>query len=188
MTKTNSIPNKLDHIELPDLDAFYTEYRDDFIGYAKKHNIPLEDIKDVYQDAVIALYENIRTGKLTKLTSSLKTYLFSIGRHLMLNKIRDRKKMSYVDDEEMKMLNTEDLVPAKIELSEKQELLLSSLKELNGSCQELLDLFFYQRNSIDAIMHKMGYKNENTVKAHKSRCQKKLKELCLEKIANSRLK
>ena len=186
MKNINSIATQDDQIELPEIEVFYTEYRSDFIAYARKHSIPLEDIKDVYQDAVIALYENVRSGKLTKLTSSLKTYLFSIGRHLMLNRIRDRKKMSYLMEDEIKKVNLEDLTFPDNELSEKQELMLSSLKELNESCQELLHLFFYRRYSIEAIMHKMGYKNENTVKAHKSRCQKKLRELCLDKFKRSR--
>ncbi len=168
-------------VDLPDIDAFYAKYRQDFFAYAKKHAVSTEDIQDIYQDAVIALYENVQEGRLKEMTSSLKTYLFSIGKYLMLNKIRKAKRLQSLDDQEL-MDVTREMEETQVELSDKQVVMLDMLKELSEGCQEILHLYFYRRFSIEAIVHHLGYKNENTVKAHKSRCQKKLRELCLKRL------
>ncbi len=168
-------------IELPDIDTFYVQYREDFFAYAKRHAVSIEDIQDIYQDAVIALYENVHQGRLKEMTSSVKTYLFSIGKYLMLNKIRKAKRTQYLDDQEL-MDVTSEMESSHIELTDKQEVMLDMFKELSEGCQEILHLYFYRRFSIEAIVHHLGYKNENTVKAHKSRCQKKLRELCLKRL------
>lgn len=159
------------------LESVYQDYRNDFLRFALKYGLTEVECLDVYQDAIIALYENVQEGKLTKLTSSLKTYLFSIGKYILLNQLKAKQK---IVPESARAYDTElvEVPPFEsIELDERQEQIQKALNNLGGQCRELITLFYYHRYSIRQIQVEMEYSNENTVKAAKSRCMKKLKGL-----------
>ena len=62
-----------------------------FISWlTNKFNCSEDEARDVYQFAVMTLYDNIKNEKLLELNSSVKTYLFAIGKH----KILEQKKAS----------------------------------------------------------------------------------------------
>ena len=74
--------NLLESIAQGDLARFeeaYLSYRDEFIMWANKnYYCDFEESRDIYQATVIQFYENVRSGRLTRLTSDLKTYLFAL--------------------------------------------------------------------------------------------------------------
>jgi RNA polymerase sigma-70 factor (ECF subfamily) len=183
MDKKNSIQfsktliSRLQKEGMSALEYIYQLYRQDFLLFARKYQATDEDILDAYQDAMIALFENVQTGKLTELTSHIKTYIFSIGKYILLNKL---KRQSRIVEIEQIPEQLDDFFYKKIELSHRQTILLNALDELGGKCQELLVLFYYRQFSIEAIMHELGYQSTNVVKASKSRCMKKMK-LIIEK-------
>jgi len=157
------------------LQPVYQIYREDFLQFCRSYGAEDDDILDVYQDAIIALYENVVTGKLQQLRSSLKTYIFSIGKHLLLNKLKRGQRTTL---EENPLSDSEIIKPIvwkNLELSQQQQRMQQALDTLGGTCRELLLLFYYERFSMEAIAARMGYKNTNTAKAHKARCMKSLR-------------
>ncbi len=53
----------------------------------------MDDISaEVYQKAFTILYFNIKDGKITELTSSLKTYLYAIAKNVFKERFRDKHK------------------------------------------------------------------------------------------------
>ena len=69
----------------------YETYRKEFLGYIRMSFKGDEDtIFDLYQDSCVALYNNIRTNRLSafNLTVKLKTYLFTIGRNKLVDLYR----------------------------------------------------------------------------------------------------
>ena len=157
-------------------EQFYVQHRNDFIKFGKGYGLSEDDILDAYQDAVIIFYEQFSSGKLQSLKASPKTYLFSIGKHKMIDKIRDKtrreKLMAQQETATFDRTILDDLI-----LSNRQKLLKEALETLGERCRELLILFYYQRFSISAIKEKMGYNTENVVKANKSRCMKQLRAI-----------
>src|SRR5688572_5880036 len=74
------------------LKEMYQSYEDPFITWACRHfNISRDEGKDIFQLAVITFYSNVKSEKLQHLTCTVKTYLFSIGRKLLLK--LNRKKI-----------------------------------------------------------------------------------------------
>jgi RNA polymerase sigma-70 factor (ECF subfamily) len=155
------------------VEALYLSWREDFIAFAHKYAAPEADVLDAYQDAIIILYENVINEKLTNLTSSLKTYLFSVGKYTLLNKIKASQLVVAfeVDDTEESPLSAEEPV-----LDERQTAMFQALQGLGDRCQKIINLFYFEKQSIKSIVSLTGLKNENTVKAHKSRCLKSLRE------------
>ncbi|WP_235295370.1 RNA polymerase sigma factor [Portibacter lacus] len=158
------------------LDEIYLEYKAEFFLFAKKYNMSNEDLCDVYQDTIIAFYENVINGKLTELSSSLKTYIFSIGKYGIYNKIKKESKLISLEKEQLANL---DLSAVKLDFStnKKSDMIRLAMEKLGGRCKRMLILFYYHSYSIEALMQEFKYKNENVVRSHKSRCLKNLKTL-----------
>jgi RNA polymerase sigma-70 factor (ECF subfamily) len=155
------------------VEALYLSWREDFIAFAQKYAAPEADVLDAYQDAIIILYDNVTNEKLTNLTSSLKTYLFSIGKYTLLNKIKANQRVVAYEAND-----TEEPLPPEPEpaLNERQVAMFQALQGLGDRCQKIINLFYFEKQSIKSIVSLTGLKNENTVKAHKSRCLKSLRE------------
>ncbi|WP_047247531.1 RNA polymerase sigma factor [Maribacter thermophilus] len=162
------------------LKKIYEENRAKFLNFARRYNLTEDENIDIYQDAYIVFYENVMNGKLEKLTSSVSTYLFSIGKYLIFDRMRKNKKsvsgsydLSKVGDSDVQINALELDSP---DLTREQRLLKEHFKGLGAKCQELLTLFYYRGHTIQEIMEKGNYNSENVVKAAKSRCMKTLKE------------
>lgn len=158
----------------------YEIYREPFLAFAKAYAIPQHDLLDIYQEAMITLYENVMQGRLIELKSSLKTYVFSIGKYKIYETLRASNRMIPVADP------LSDLIDEHIEMSEtllssKQQKLKQKFKTLGERCQNILELFYLRGMSIKEIVHFESYENENTVKAQKSRCLKQLKTIVNDK-------
>ncbi|MVO08863.1 sigma-70 family RNA polymerase sigma factor [Flavobacterium sp. TP390] len=161
----------------------YKENKEAFYSYARKFTISEEEIEEVYQDALVVFYENIAEGRLTSFESSIKTYLFSIGKYKIYELLRRKKKIvSTITLEQVE--NIENLTHWNLEenvLDEQQEKVKTAFKNLGKRCQRILELFYTENKSIKEIMHLENYENENTVKAQKSRCMKSLREMITNK-------
>lgn len=163
------------------LESLYKIYRADFLAFARRYEKEEADILDVYQDAIIALFENVSSGKVPNLKSTLKTYLFSIGKFKLIDKLKAKGKMIPTEEIEQLKDQVDTSFEDQQELTYRQQELKNAIDELGEQCKELLTLFYYRRYSIEAIRETMDYKNDNTVKANKSRCMKSLREIILKK-------
>jgi RNA polymerase sigma-70 factor (ECF subfamily) len=154
--------------------VIYEGYRDTFIAFASKYDIDYDTILDVYQESMIALYENVMKGKVKDFSSSIKTYLFGIGKFKLYEQLRAQKKVVLVDDFQGQQAMID---PETTELTAQQKALKQHFQKLGERCRNILELFYLQGFKIKEIMTAANYENENTVKAQKSRCLKQLKTM-----------
>ncbi|WP_417212385.1 RNA polymerase sigma factor [Bizionia sp.] len=159
----------------------YEDNRDKFLNFARKYNLPQDDTIDIYQDAYIIFYNNVMEGKVEKFTSSISTYLFSIGKYLIFDKMKKNNKTINPDFDLSLIRERDALVDASFDLdpddlTAEQILLKKYFGTLGKKCQELLTLFYYRGYSIKDIIATSEYTSENVVKSAKSRCMKTLKE------------
>ncbi len=155
------------------MDGVYKSYRRAYIAFVKNKCDDKEVIIDSFQEAVIALYENIIEGKVEKNNSTVKTYLFAIGKNILINKMKHESRYAPIQDS---FITENDN-----SLTEIPQHVAKAFSQLGDSCQKILTLFYYRRYSIESIAQEMDMKNTNSVKANKSRCLKKLKQLANQK-------
>lgn len=160
------------------LSMIYLENRLPFINFAKKSNFSDEDITDAYQDAIIILREKAISGALNQLNSSIKTYLFAIGKHILQEKKRRNNRQILKVCEEKNTTNFQETTDEfwDTNLSEFQEKIQKGLQSMGKKCQEILTLFYYRGYTIEEITEELNYENKNVAKSQKSRCLKILKE------------
>ena len=154
---------------------FYNENKNGFILFAKRYNIHSDDIIDIYQDAIIALIENAKKGKIDDLKSSVTTYLYGIGKFMIFQKLKKESKTVSIDDFEKIEMVYDDYSEDEINLQVK--MLQKGLNKLGDQCKKVLELFYYEEKKLDEIQSILGYTNKDVLKSQKSRCLKQLKEL-----------
>jgi RNA polymerase sigma factor (sigma-70 family) len=159
----------------------YNEYKDYSLRFLRKMHNDDDLLKDIYQDAVIVLFEKSKDPSFN-LTCNIQTYINSVCRNQLLNKFKENSRfLTKSDDFEPNVKDWfdeyDDEKESKLNLLEKS---LEKLKDQGEKCFEILKRFFYEKQSMDQIAVEMNYTNGDNVKNQKSRCQKKLKELVLE--------
>lgn len=172
INKIVSLLKKQDEKTIRDI---YNEYRPGFFLFAKRYDLSREKILDVYQDAIIALCENAQKGHLDSMSSSLKTYIYSIGKYKIYALLRERNQHTKFENIENVHISIDDY--KQEEQDEDVQQLRKALSQLGEKCQEVLKLFYYQEKSLDEITELMQYDNKNVSKSQKSRCLKQLKEI-----------
>lgn len=155
------------------LQEIYSLYRRDFTNWAeRKFSLDQEEARDMFQVTLISFYENVSSGKLTVLNSSLRTYLFAIGKYKIL---RDKKKaVMYANLDELPDINMLDNDNEPELEKEQQAKVHAALNQLGGDCQKILELFYFQELSMVAIAQVLNYKNDNVAKVKKANCMRKL--------------
>ena len=153
----------------------YNDNKSGFILFAKRYNLSHDDLIDVYQDAIIALIENAKKGKIDDLKSSITTYLFGIGKFMIFQKLKKEGKTVAIDDFEKIEMIYDDYSEEETNLQ--IEMLQNGFKKLGEQCRKVLHLFYYEEKKLDEIQSLLGYTNKDVLKSQKSRCLKQLKEL-----------
>jgi RNA polymerase sigma-70 factor (ECF subfamily) len=165
-----------------ELGMIYEQYRTEFLKWInKEYNCSTEDSKDIYQVTILIFYDNIKSGKLEHLVSSVKTYLFGIGKNIVLEKMRKANRLTPIDQERWLK---EFLIDETDESNHEQSLAIAqkALSKLGDPCRSLVELFYYDRKSLDEISVQMNYKNTETAKNQKCKCMKRLRKLCEEEL------
>lgn len=156
------------------LQALYDRHRTPFVAWALRHFRCTEaDAIDIFQDSVIVLYRNIAQGRLTELTSSLKSYLYAIGRNLLLKHIRDHK--AHLTTEGLPELEGLAITPSP-SLTPLQARAKVAVQRLSEPCRSIVEMVYYRGFSMEVIKERLGYKNETVVRAQKKRCMQYLRK------------
>lgn len=176
----NNLVQKLKAGDQQALKTIYLENKSMFINYLRRYDLDEETLNDIYQDAVVALYENARKGSIDDLKSTISTYLIGIGKFMCLNKHKKNKREVFFDNDEAMISDEgyeEIALDHNTEATERQQLISKHFEQLGQKCKEILNLFYLESLTIAEIMEVMGYESQNVVKASKSRCLKTLKSL-----------
>lgn len=110
------------------------------ITFIRENSGGEEDARDIFQEAIMALYRRLEKGDF-ELTCLLKSYLRIICRNLWMTRLRDKKSVSELTEDESK-IELEDSVQNQIENSERHQLFLKHFDQLEDGCKKILALFF----------------------------------------------
>ena len=157
--------------------TIYENYREEFIVWAgRKYQLDQEDAVDVFQESVICFYRNVVKGKVETISSSVKTYLFAIGKNIIRDKLKKNDPLKVTQEIGEIDVSHQPEIMELIYNEERAELVKQLMQELQEPCNSLLRLFYYFNLSMKEIAQKMQYKNENVAKTQKMRCLNALKE------------
>ncbi len=167
------------------LNKFASEEWEKVLGYLhKSYGLSQEDCQDVFQESFITLYNNINSGILVELTSSLSTYFMSICINKAKEMLRGIQKLSVVDDEMSLSLMDGEFKQNKLDYlismddeganEDKQRLVDQIVNDLPSPCNELLWGFYRDNLSLKTLADMFNY-SEGSVKVTKHRCCEKFR-------------
>ncbi len=168
------------------LREIYQKYRADFLRILpSKHSITTEEAKEIFQLSVIVLYENVMTGKLTKLQGNLKSYLLGISSNKVFELYRAHKKelrskQAYSDM--ISQIVFESYHQESDLYQHKVKVIQAALMTIGDPCRSILRMFYFNKMTMAEITDYFGYKNESTTKNIKYKCIQRIKKI----IANEK--
>jgi RNA polymerase sigma factor (sigma-70 family) len=149
---------------------------DNYFQIVKNHVIrnsgSVEDVSDVFQDTIIALYQNI-SEKSFNLTTDLKGYFFGIARNIWSSQLRQKNKTEELKDD-VPEEDTEEISDPVF-----QKILTRAFNKLKPDCQAVLNMY-YDGCSYNEIAVKMNLKNETYARRKKYLCKEALMEFIKE--------
>lgn len=143
----------------------------------KKNGGSEEDAKDIFQDGIVVLFNQVRQDKLV-LSCSIKTYLYSICRNQWLSKLRKNKRIVEMNDR-LEYIPVKERIYENIMQSEQSQTISDLLDKMGEECRSILKLFYFYRFGMLDIQDRLGLASEQVAKNKKMKCMKRLKNMVL---------
>lgn len=167
---------------------FYTSFKDRFcrsLG-SRFPSLRYEDVENIYNDAFVAIYENLESGRV-KENTNWESYILAIGFNMATKQLRhtlitdsmtvpegDDNKQSFANKVEAAIKEMPDEDVAFCKNVEVQAILGDELERIPEGCAKLLKLYYQNDIEMSDVAEELGYKNADTAKAKKAQCMKNL--------------
>lgn len=147
------------------------------------NNGSAEEAQDIFQEAMIVLYEKVRSGSF-ELNCQIKTYIYSVCRRLWLKRLQQLNRYS------PEVPGLESVVPVEEEIEDHEkrnaefEMMDKAINSLGEPCRSLLEAFYLQKKNMQEIAAGFGYTNADNAKTQKYKCLMRLKKIFFEHYKN----
>lgn len=173
-----------------DLNRFISGEKGKIQTYLRRnYSVSDDDIDDIFQEASMALFLNLRDGKLSCLTSSLGTYFMKVCINQALKFIGKKSKvMPLIDENRISNKNTvrddkiDELYGFCMDTEEedrkiRMELLVNNIiSSMTDTCKNILHGYYWDDFSTSTIADMFSFSDANSVKAQKYKCVKKFRD------------
>jgi len=144
--------------------------------FVTNNNGSLDDARDVFQEAMITLYEKVQTDSFS-LTCQIKTYLFSICKHLWLKRLQQMGRYSTPLSTEEESVSVEMDMEDFAKKDAAFAIMDRALNSLGEPCKSLLEGYYLNKKDMQALAAEFGYTNSDNAKNQKYKCLMRLKKL-----------
>ena len=140
------------------------------------NNGSADDAKDIFQEAMIVLYEKARSGTF-ELSCQIKTYVYSVSRRLWL------KRLQHANRYNADIGNADGVVPVEEDIDEHEkrdaefDMMEKAIQGLGEPCKSLLEAFYLRKMNMQEIATSFGYTNAENAKTQKYKCLMRLKKI-----------
>ena len=158
------------------LDKFYKAFFPMILQLVVMNNGSEDDAKDVFQEAVIVIYNKVKSGNF-ELNSKLKTFLYSICRRLWLKRLNQQSKNSGNIKDLEEVVQVEHDLEHHEEKDNQFKMMEQALIQIGEPCKTILEDFYINNHSMQVICEKFGYTNADNAKTQKYKCLQRLKKI-----------
>lgn len=154
-------------------------------AYILNNNGSYDDARDIFQEAVIVLYEKVKNGSF-ELTSQLQTFLFAVSKRLWLKRLNRVNNYSLpIEDEVLEGVEDEEDIEQKQKNDLAFDVMDKALESMGDPCRSLLKAFYIEKKDMSQIASIFGYTNPENAKNQKYKCLMRLKKLFFSQYDNS---
>ena len=158
------------------IEAIYKENFPAIQLFVLSNNGSVDDAMDLFQEAMILLYEKALAGDL-ELNCKLKTYLYSVCRRLWLKRLQQMKRIGTPVE------TLEDVVPVEEDMEEQERKneaffqMEKAMQQIGEPCKSLLEAYYVHKKQMTEIAEEFGYTNADNAKNQKYKCLIRLKKI-----------
>ncbi|MCP4551422.1 MAG: sigma-70 family RNA polymerase sigma factor [Bacteroidetes bacterium] len=153
------------------LSAIYTKCYPVIVRYVSYNNGDDHDAKDLIQDAFMIIFRKVKNNKF-ELTSSFKTYLYSICKNLWLKELR-RQRNSGVTTMDLEDVEDDEFYKSfenEYTANTRYFLFRLHFHNLTEQCRQLIRMSL-RKIPYEEISAKLNLKNSETARKLKFRCK-----------------
>ncbi|MEO6930463.1 MAG: sigma-70 family RNA polymerase sigma factor [Chitinophagaceae bacterium] len=143
-----------------------------------------DDAKDVFQEAMIVLYENAKSPSF-ELSCLIKTYVYSVARRLWLKKLQQAKKFTGDIDNVAETIPVEEEIEVHEQKNNDFKHMESAMMNLGEPCKSLLEAYYIGKKNMTDIAGSFGYTNADNAKNQKYKCLMRLKKIFFAQYKNN---
>ncbi len=140
-------------------------------NFVRKNNGKDEDVPDLMQDTVIAVWQNAHKSGFV-LTVKLSTYIMSIAKNLWYKQLRKNERITRLEEGSHQQIADETKPSDAMDI----RIIRQFVSNLDETCRNLLTYFYFDEFDNRIIAEKMGFANTDVVKSKKYQCFKKLEK------------
>ena len=169
----------LKRLGLNDKKAIETIYKNNYNMVQSliiNNNGSTDDARDVFQEAMIVLYEKARSGTF-ELQCQIKTYMYSVSRRLWLKKLQQSKRFTTDFGDPDSVVPVEDDLEDHLKRDLEFGMMEKAILGLGEPCKSLLEAFYIEKKNMQEIAMNFGYTNAENAKTQKYKCLVRLKKL-----------
>lgn len=169
----------LDGLANSDKKAIETIYQENFNSVQTliiNNNGSADDAKDIFQDAIIVLYEKLRSGGF-ELNCQIKTFIYSVSRRLWLKRLQQQNRYSAPGDNMETVVSVEEDLDAHEQRNAEYEMMENAINHLGEPCKSLLEAYYLHKKNMQDIAASFGYTNADNAKNQKYKCLMRLKKI-----------
>lgn len=142
-----------------------------------------EQAKDTYQEAFIAVWENVQNDKfIPKNETAINGYIYTVAKNKWLDFLKSSrfKKTSTLETHEYKIESETNSDSESLEEETNQKILkvADTFNKIGDACKKILTLFYYDSKSLKEIATELSIA-EASARNKKYRCIEKLRALVL---------
>ena len=157
--------------------ALYKNYFESLSWYILQNSGTRQDAEDIFQEVIVTFIDLVQKDKYRG-EASIKTFLFSLNRHIWLNELKKRGRAALREEKFEKGRETIDEDAGKMMAGRESSIQLRDLLDrLGENCKKILLLFYYENLSIKDILENLHYENEQVVRNKKYKCMKQLEQM-----------
>ena len=140
------------------------------------NNGSADDAKDIFQEALIVLYEKVRSGSF-ELNCQLKTYLYSVSKRLWLKRLSVNTRFVSAAEDLEPTFPVDDEVEAHEKRDAEFDMMEKAIASLGEPCKSLLEAYYLNKQNMQVIAATFGYTNADNAKNQKYKCLVRLKKI-----------
>jgi RNA polymerase sigma factor (sigma-70 family) len=140
------------------------------------NNGSADDARDVFQEAILVLYEKVLTGQF-ELQSKILTYIYSVSRRIWLKKLQRMQRFGHLLEDNNEHLSVDEDLEEQQRKDEAYNQMDKALSKLGEPCKSLIEAFYIQKKHMLEIADLFGYTNADNAKNQKYKCLMRLKKL-----------
>ncbi len=181
------ILKSLERGEEKTLQLVMDQHRNGLYAVARKgFSFGEEVIEEVFLTSIIEFYERVLAGRFTYTgPNCIRNHLWTTFKRQLINALEKKNNHRRLHPRVVKSSESwqfskkadEDLLE-----EEKVKIIQEGIAQLSPRCQKVLTLFYFERKSLKEIGEIMDLKNQDTTKATRYQCFKKLEEVVKGKI------